>query len=188
MNQRVTGWRPRLLALCGSAVLLLSACGDSETPSDPATPAPNPPSASPVEPPPVPSDPEDPSEPPEEPASPQEPEPSPPADEELPPFPEQVGDYTLAGQTGVVGGYTNTDLDDDFYINITYSEVRAYDAGAGSNANERHDEKWFCHDTDLEPPMRWCATSLNGNGHVSFMGDTEEGTLAFAEEFLELWP
>src|SRR5690625_5445418 len=84
VNQRVTGWRPRLLALCGSAVLLLSACGDSETPSDPATPAPNPPSASPVEPPPVPSDPEDPSEPPEEPASPQEPEPSPPADEELP--------------------------------------------------------------------------------------------------------
>lgn len=186
MDRRVTSWRPRLAALIGVVGLLLTACGGAGTPS--VTPSPTPSSTQPVEPTasePTPSD--GPSESPEPSPTPSDPEPSQTAATEPPEFPDEVGDYGLQSQTGTVGSYINPALDDDFFINVTFSEVRDYDSGAGGNANERLDEEWFCHDTDTSPVMRWCATPLQQGGHVAFQGDTEAGVMAFADDFLTLW-
>lgn len=177
--------RLRCAALIGVAGLVLSACGGAETPS--VSPSPTPSTTAPVEPSPTPVEPTTLGETPSESPTPKAPDPSETAEPQAPPFPDVVGGYELQGQSGSVGDYINVELEDDFFIGVTFSEVRDYDSGAGNNANERLDEQWFCHDTDSSPVMRWCATPLDGGGHVAFQGDTEAGVMVFAEEFLTLW-
>lgn len=179
-------WRPLLAGLIGAAGLLLTACGGAEAPSV-TPPSDTPSSTAPVEPSPASSETSEPSQSPDESPSTMEPEPAETAVAEPPPLPDAVGGYELQGQSGSVGNYINADLDDDFFIGVTFSQVRDYDSGAGGNANEHLDDEWFCHDTDSSPVMRWCATPLDGGGHVAFQGDTEAGVMAFAGEFLALW-
>lgn len=170
----------------------LLACGEpggestpSPAPTSPGvgTPEPSPTTAAPVEtespgsPPPVET---------ESPTSPSPVETEEPGDPEPPPYPEVVGDWEWYGQSGWLADYTDPSMEGDWFISVRYSSSGSYDSGAGTQLDERLDDLWYCYSLE-GVDLRTCAMKLEAGGYISFQGETEEGVMDFAEQFLELW-
>ena len=181
----------RPLAASLLAVVLLGACGaeDQPTPApsvDPttavATPEPTEMTSQPVEtktPDPVTT------------ASPQTPatsESSAPAPDNIPPFPEQVGDYTYDGVDPHFGYYEVGGNAEAPIFQVEYDPAAVYGEWMGSRDDEWMDDVWYCGSTELS---RVCETQIvPGQGGLVLLalGDQEEQILSFADDLLAVRP
>lgn len=106
--------------------------------------------------------------------------------EEQPPFPEEVDGWVRMGSSRSAVDYVNPDDPDAEIFVVTYRAGGRYDDRAGQLEDERLDDVWYCGTTDTSLSLRRCDTDVHG-GAITFMGETDESVIGFAERLLELW-
>lgn len=108
--------------------------------------------------------------------------------DDIPPFPEQVGDYTYDELEPHFGYYEVVGDPEAVFFEVEYDPAAVYGEWMGTRGDEWMDDVWYCGSTEL---TRICETQIvpgQGGLVVVALTDQEEEILAFADELLAVWP